>query len=106
MVSSTPKQRGDLDSALRAVLSELRTVVSIPMSFLEAVEKNGAHRALCEFLQPGGGFPRELLQLHRKGMLPISIEAMVLKPEWKDYFDEHMLLEASQRIQELSASLN
>jgi hypothetical protein len=78
-------------------------VVKIPGEFLESVEKLGAHRAICDFLKSDGGFPKELLKLHREGKLPQSIEALVLQPEWKDLFDEPFLIEASNRLQEISS---
>lgn len=80
-------------------------MASIPSTFFASIEKIGAHGAICEFLKPDGGFPKELLKFHQAGKLPLSIESLVLKPGWKDLFDEHLLLEASNRLQEVSAVL-
>ena len=103
MTKLTPQQRSDLEIALQSILKQTDDVVKIPGEFLESVKKFGAHRAICEFLRPDGGFPKEMLKLHREGKLPQSIEALVLQPEWKEFFDEPLLTEASNRLLEITS---
>ena len=99
----TQQQHTDLEAALKSLLHETSDVVQIPGEFLQTVEKLGAHPAICDFLRPDGGFPKELLKIHQAGKLTLTIESLVLKPEWKDLFDEHLLLEASNRLNEVAA---
>jgi hypothetical protein len=105
MSELTEKQHSDLEAAVKALLSEADRAVRLPVDFIDSVEKLGAHRAICEFLKPDGGFPKELIKLHQAGKIPLSIEAFVLQPEWKEFFDEPLLIEASSRLQEIGSVL-
>ena len=105
MTKLTPQQHSGLEVALQSLLKQTNNVVKIPCEFLESVKKFGAHRAIYDFLKPDGAFPKVLIQLHRAGKLPLSIESMVLQPEWREFFDEPLLIEASNRLQEVSSVL-
>jgi hypothetical protein len=69
------------------------------------IDRLGAHGAVCEYLRPNGPFSDHLLSLHGEGKIPQSIESLVLQPEWKDFFDEPFLIEASSRLQELAQTI-
>lgn len=89
------------DSLLQSLLKDL----PLPEGFLDMIDRLGAHGAVCEYLRPDGPFPGHLLTLHREGRIPQSIESLVLQPEWKDFFDEPFLIEASSRLQELAQTI-
>jgi hypothetical protein len=103
MSKLTEQQHAELGVALKSLLEQINDVVKIPSDFINSIQDRGAHRAICEFLKPDGGFPKELLKLHQAGKLPLSVEAFVLQPEWKDFFDEPLLVEASNRLQEIAS---
>lgn len=88
-------------SALESILRDL----PLPEGFREMIDRLGAHGAICEYLRPDGPFPEHLMTLHREGKLPKSIESLVLQPEWKEFFDEPLLIEASTRLQEVVSAI-
>jgi len=98
---SQSQQYCELENALKSVLKDTGEIVKIPEEFLHSVERIGAHRAICDFLKPDGGMPEALLKLHQTRKLTLSIESLVLQPKWKEFFDEHLLIEASKRLQEI-----
>jgi hypothetical protein len=96
----TPNSPDD-HSALAEILQKL----PLPEGFRELMEELGPRNAVCQYLAPDGCFPDHLLKLHREGNLPSSIESLVLQPEWKEFFDEPLLIEAADRLQEIASTV-
>jgi hypothetical protein len=85
-----------------ALLSEIGKL-DLSKEFHDLVKELGPHGAICRYLQPDGKFPPHLLKLDREGIIPPCIESLVLQPEWREFFDEPLLIEAATRLQEISS---
>lgn len=87
----------DFRSALQEAVNECRRVGYNPTGFMGMMTKSSAFEAVRTLLSkrvPSDGFTT----LWEKGRLDLTVEAIVLKPEWRGYFQSSELDTARRRL--------
>src|SRR5882672_8198789 len=90
----------DFRSALQDTVKECRKIRYSPTGFMGMITSSSAFEAVRTLLAkktPSEGFTT----LWEKGRLDLSVEAIVLKPEWRGYFQPSELDTARRRLAEV-----
>jgi hypothetical protein len=93
----------ELDAAMREAYEELRDRHGYPANrFLQMLNRHGGQQTAKKLLQRHWSSQSDavdgFLQLIRIGRVDMSVEAMVLRPHWRDLFSEAERTEAESRL--------
>jgi len=90
----------DFQNALQAAINESRRIGYSPTGLMGMITSSGAFEAVRRLLDKHG-VPSGFTELLLKGRLDLSVEAIVLKPEWRPNFSPQELDTARRRLAEV-----
>ncbi len=92
--------QAQLDAFQRAVVTLINSIedrVYRPNYFIQLMAEHGAYEAACQVIH-SQKIPDGFLTLQQAGRLSLTIEALVLQPEWADIFEPETLRLARERL--------
>lgn len=83
--------------AAASLINSIENRVYRPNYFISLMAELGAYEAACQVIH-SQKIPDGFLTLQQAGQLRLTIEALVLQPEWADLFEPETLHAARQRL--------
>src|SRR5687768_156536 len=94
-----PKTDERFAEYLRAAAEEAQRELKYrPSLFLRMLGAEGGYKTAIKLLTPSRGVSDGFQTLWQGGRLDLTVEALVLTPEWAHYFPRELLQEAQKRL--------
>ena len=93
----TQAQLQAFHQAAASLINSIENRVYRPNYFISRMAELGAYEAACQVIR-SQKIPDGFLTLQQAGQLRLTIEALVLQPEWADLFEPETLHAARQRL--------